>query len=123
MPIPSSVFILIDNGWNLAQEQQALIPRQVLNQSQQKLPCGPNVAHHQILFICELKMAFYIFKQLKKINKLFYGIWKLCETQIAVSINKVIYWNMEVLIKNTNQLHLSKLTCIELNGKTLGRKS
>lgn len=93
--------------------ETALIPRQALNPSQQKLSYGPNLAHHQVLYICELKMVFYIFKQLpKKINRIFHGMWKLCEIQIAVSINKVIYWNMESLIRNTNQLHISNLTVL-----------
>ena len=49
---------------------------------------GPNLASFMCLWA---KNGFYIFKRLKKkIKRIFYNVWKLCEIQIPGSINKVL---------------------------------
>ena len=65
--------ILINVSWLKSDVRgTALIPRQKFKPGQQTMPCGPNLAYHQIFYISELKIVFTFVSAYKKDNILWH---------------------------------------------------
>lgn len=111
-----STFRLSCHSWNLTSEKRHLYQDNRLK-PESPMSCGPNLAHHQFLYICELKVVFTFFNGYK-IQEYFMA----CEIQMSMPINKVLLEHGNLDHQHKSIIHIYPDSA-NLKGKTLGRKS